>query len=266
MSTDPRTGEHYHPGPQPATRSDGNALLHWQLCAYRRAKVPVAVVLIRDVHIRTRVDIIPYVDAEMPDYVAPPSYEAAVSDGDHRVGDHLLPGHHPRAQRHRWAYHHIGPYPDEALVEDRTGGEGQKTPGAECPEPLSPGVVWPKCTPQTGPLPSGMNGVGGNAPSQRSESTAKVHGMTLAPHSTSPARLPPPESPNGLACLNPTRVIRRTPSPPRTPPWTPIPTRSESATHIDPTAGGVIRSTPIAPLEAAAGGSSASSSWPSLSA
>ena len=54
----------------------------------------VAVVLIGDVDVGAGVDVITDLDIEVADDVAAAADHAAVADADHRIGDHVLVGHH----------------------------------------------------------------------------------------------------------------------------------------------------------------------------
>ena len=58
--------------------------------------VLVAVVLVGDVDVGTGVDVVADLDLEVTDDVAAPADHAPVADAHHRVGDHLLAGHHAR--------------------------------------------------------------------------------------------------------------------------------------------------------------------------
>jgi hypothetical protein len=56
-------------------------------------------VLVCDVHVHSCVYIVTNVDAVVPNDGASASYQASVSNDHHRVGHHLLPGHHSGRQR-----------------------------------------------------------------------------------------------------------------------------------------------------------------------
>jgi hypothetical protein len=54
----------------------------------------VTVVLIGDVDVGAGVDVVTDLDVEVADDVTASADHAAVADADHRIGDHVLVGHH----------------------------------------------------------------------------------------------------------------------------------------------------------------------------
>lgn len=122
------------PGPQPCTTPDVNCLVNRPLQTDRRRQVLVAVVLVRYVDIRTGVDIVFDVDAEVSHQMAPPADAAPVTDLQNRIGEHILSRDHARRKGDVRPNDRSGAYVDPALAEDSAGREcyaASRTKGSE---------------------------------------------------------------------------------------------------------------------------------------
>jgi len=120
--------------------------------------VLIPVVLVGDVHVGTGVDVVPDLHVEVADDMAPPADHAPVADADDRIGDHLLPRHHPGGNAHVGPDERVGPDGDPLLTEDRTRRKGQATPLTEASEPPGRGVAGATGPVDGQPAPTGVNG------------------------------------------------------------------------------------------------------------
>ena len=107
----------------------------WLCCEIGRLDVLVAVVLVGDVHVVARPDVVADLDRQVADDAAPLADEAAVADRDHRVAHRDLTGDHPGRQAHVRADQRALPDVDVLLVEDRDRREADDAALAEPAEP-----------------------------------------------------------------------------------------------------------------------------------
>jgi hypothetical protein len=120
--------------------------------------VLVPVVLVGDVDVGTGVDVVPDLHVEVADDVTPPADHAPVADTDDRIGDHLLPRHHPGRNAHVGPDEGVGPDGYPLLAEGRSGRKGQTTSRAEASEPPGRGVAGTGGPVFGQPAPTGVNG------------------------------------------------------------------------------------------------------------
>jgi hypothetical protein len=83
-----------HAGTDPTTTADDHRDVVGPLGVHDFVRILIAMVLVGDVDVRARVDIITDVHLEVTDDVAPPSDHAAVADSHDGIGDHVLARHH----------------------------------------------------------------------------------------------------------------------------------------------------------------------------
>ena len=119
-----RAGEDDHTGSQPTAAADQDRDVVRPLGVHHLVRVEVAVILVGDVHVRSGVDVVPDLHLEMADDVTPPPDHAPVADADHRIGDHLLAGHHAGGDAHVWT-HEGCPVPTRSSVLRRSPRAGK---------------------------------------------------------------------------------------------------------------------------------------------
>ena len=153
-----RAWEDDHSGPQPTAAADQDRDVVRPLGVHHLVRVEVAVVLVRDVHVGSGVDVVTDLHLEMPDDVTPAPDHAPVADANHGIGDHLLPRHHAGGDAHVWTDEGVAPQRDPAFSEDRPGREGQAAAGAERPEPGGQTVAGADGAVLGRPTPGGIEG------------------------------------------------------------------------------------------------------------
>src|SRR6516165_6748250 len=169
-------------GPEPASRADVDGLLGRPLAPDGLDGVLVVVVLVGDVDVRARLDVVADHDLPVAHDVRAAADEAAAADRHHRVGHHLLAGGHPGGQRHARADDRLLPDVDQVLVEDGALGEEDAGAPAHATEAAASLVVRPDRTEVAGRLPGGAYGTR-TRPAQRcGEGTGPAHaGMVGGP-------------------------------------------------------------------------------------
>lgn len=120
--------------PDPRTCSDTNFALGHHLHRNRSVHILVPVILIRDVDIVTRPDIIVDADREVSNDATSLPDQTPVSDLDDAISDALLSGNHPRGQGAMWADHRVTTDVDVLLVEDGVRRKAHDTVRSETPE------------------------------------------------------------------------------------------------------------------------------------
>ena len=98
-------------------------------------------VLVRDVHVVTRPDVVTDLDRQVTDDPRAPTDETAIADAHHRSTETLLTGDHARRQRDVLTDHRVRADVDVVLVHDRRRRETDHASGTERPEtPTGPGA------------------------------------------------------------------------------------------------------------------------------
>jgi hypothetical protein len=118
-----------------------------------RIRIAVAMVLVRDVDVRTGVHVIPDLEVEVPDDVAATTDHAPVTDAHHWIRDHLLARHHPGRDADVGADQRVFADSDPALAEDGTDREGQAAAVTEEAELPGEPVTRPHCALPRDPPP-----------------------------------------------------------------------------------------------------------------
>jgi hypothetical protein len=114
-------------------------------------------VLIGDVHVGSGVDVVTDLHLKMAHDVAPAADHAPVTDAHHRIGDHVLAGHHAGRDADIGAHQGVAPDVDPALTEERPGREGETAPGSEKSEAGGRAVPGTDGAPLGHPVPPGMD-------------------------------------------------------------------------------------------------------------
>ncbi len=146
-----------HAGAEPTTAADDHRDVAGPLGVHHLVGILIAVVLVGDVDVRARVDVITDVHLEVADDVAPPPDHAAVADPHHGIGDHVLARHHAGRDADIGSDQRVPSQVDPAFTEDGPRWEGQAAAGAEAPEAGGQAIVRPGGAVPGRPLPAGMD-------------------------------------------------------------------------------------------------------------
>ena len=121
----------------PYTITNCDRSLGLYLLRDRSAHVLVTVILVGDVDVVTRPDVIANIDTEMTDDSAPSSDQTPVTDSHNRISDAFLAGRHTCTQRYSRADHCGLTYLYVALVVDGVRRETNDAPSTETAEFLA---------------------------------------------------------------------------------------------------------------------------------
>src|SRR5581483_9072281 len=135
VAADARAGEDDRARTEPAAGADADRGVHRELPADRRVDIEVAVVLVGYVHIRPGKNVLADRHRLVRHDVRAAPDHASVADSQHRRRPQVLPGHHPRGQRHLGGDQHFRADENPALTEHRTLRERHHRSGPECGEP-----------------------------------------------------------------------------------------------------------------------------------
>jgi hypothetical protein len=143
-----------------------------------RIRIGVAMVLVRDVDVRSGVHVVPDLEVEVSDDVAATADHAAVTDPHHRVRDHLLARNHPGRDADVGADQRVLADSDPTLAEDCTDREGQTAALPEEAEPAGQPVTGTHCAVSCDPLPGEVDeSVDGAVRQGRGARTRPVPGL-----------------------------------------------------------------------------------------
>jgi hypothetical protein len=128
---------------EPRAVADPHRTLRLPLHRDRPVEVLIAVVLVGDVDVMARPDVVADLDREVPDNPAAPPDQASVADPHDGVGEATLARRHPGRQRHVRADDRPVPDVDVALVDDGRRRKADHAAVAEPPEPPAAAAPGP---------------------------------------------------------------------------------------------------------------------------
>jgi hypothetical protein len=167
-----RSWKDHGPSTNPASCPYGHWLLAWPLCTNRLVDVPIAVVLICDVHVGSCHHVVPNLYAQMSNDVRAPANHATIPYPHDGTAEHLLTRKHPGRHRDVGPNERVTANVDPFLPKGVPRREGETAPHPEAVKTPTSGVVRPDRPENAKPLPSLVD--------KSRDQAASTHGLRLA--------------------------------------------------------------------------------------